>query len=220
MESYPCSWSLCVVFFFFFLMIRRPPRSTLFPYTTLFRSHRPSDVLAAWIHFGWRGNTTGGFAVVACGTFNAGFAGVAGVGCPQSPYTHYPPALRSYSRLISAQTVRCSGCLDTLWLARQYYWGFCRCSLRDLQCRICWCCWCWMPCGNCTTDADCKKDGRCVNQQRPLENTIETSCSRAIVPYTPLQCRRHRLIETTTGSHSRRSTSWWRCDLDPDGSSS
>src|SRR3712207_7821864 len=28
----------CFVFFFF-LMIRRPPRSTLFPYTTLFRSH-------------------------------------------------------------------------------------------------------------------------------------------------------------------------------------
>src|SRR2546427_1289799 len=25
--------------FFFFLIIRRPPRSTLFPYTTLFRSH-------------------------------------------------------------------------------------------------------------------------------------------------------------------------------------
>src|SRR6185295_20026568 len=32
----------CLVcfFFFFFLMIRRPPRSTLFPYTTLFRSRR------------------------------------------------------------------------------------------------------------------------------------------------------------------------------------
>src|SRR5437588_12909253 len=28
--------------FFFFLMIRRPPRSTLFPYTTLFRSPRSS----------------------------------------------------------------------------------------------------------------------------------------------------------------------------------
>src|SRR5215211_8325547 len=28
----------CVSFLFFFLMIRRPPRSTLFPYTTLFRS--------------------------------------------------------------------------------------------------------------------------------------------------------------------------------------
>src|SRR3989449_11101240 len=30
--------SLPSFFFFFFLMIRRPPRSTLFPYTTLFRS--------------------------------------------------------------------------------------------------------------------------------------------------------------------------------------
>src|SRR5438270_11177697 len=30
--------SLSFFFFFFFLMIRRPPRSTLFPYTTLFRS--------------------------------------------------------------------------------------------------------------------------------------------------------------------------------------
>src|SRR3712207_9475050 len=31
--------SLCLLFFF--LMIRRPPRSTLFPYTTLFRSPTP-----------------------------------------------------------------------------------------------------------------------------------------------------------------------------------
>src|SRR6266513_4628296 len=31
---------LCFLLFFFFLMIRRPPRSTLFPYTTLFRSRR------------------------------------------------------------------------------------------------------------------------------------------------------------------------------------
>src|SRR5207244_13639056 len=30
--------TLFSLFFFFFLMIRRPPRSTLFPYTTLFRS--------------------------------------------------------------------------------------------------------------------------------------------------------------------------------------
>src|SRR3712207_9501893 len=29
---------LCLFVVFFFLMIRRPPRSTLFPYTTLFRS--------------------------------------------------------------------------------------------------------------------------------------------------------------------------------------
>src|SRR2546430_5396192 len=33
-------------FFFFFLMIRRPPRSTLFPYTTLFRSQA---LLGYWL---------------------------------------------------------------------------------------------------------------------------------------------------------------------------
>src|SRR5690349_24717352 len=33
-----CLVSFLFFFFFFFLMIRRPPRSTLFPYTTLFRS--------------------------------------------------------------------------------------------------------------------------------------------------------------------------------------
>src|SRR6516165_3345510 len=36
-SPFPCSDRLSL--FFFFLMIRRPPRSTLFPYTTLFRSH-------------------------------------------------------------------------------------------------------------------------------------------------------------------------------------
>src|SRR5690349_23064323 len=47
---------------FFFLMIRRPPRSTLFPYTTLFRSERPgadnqripqaqAEVCGAEIHY-------------------------------------------------------------------------------------------------------------------------------------------------------------------------
>ena len=34
------AWSVLMIVLFFFLMIRRPPRSTLFPYTTLFRSHR------------------------------------------------------------------------------------------------------------------------------------------------------------------------------------
>src|SRR3712207_9246643 len=37
---------LGVVCCFFFLMIRRPPRSTLFPYTTLFRSAGKRGVLA------------------------------------------------------------------------------------------------------------------------------------------------------------------------------
>src|SRR6266540_2832338 len=36
------------VVFVFFLMIRRPPRSTLFPYTTLFRSIRRSDASGRW----------------------------------------------------------------------------------------------------------------------------------------------------------------------------
>src|SRR3989442_12745619 len=35
---YLCASTKYLVFVFFFLMIRRPPRSTLFPYTTLFRS--------------------------------------------------------------------------------------------------------------------------------------------------------------------------------------
>src|SRR5215471_20808977 len=47
------SLSYCLFSFFFFLMIRRPPRSTLFPYTTLFRSTtRSSAPCATWP---WRG---------------------------------------------------------------------------------------------------------------------------------------------------------------------
>src|SRR5256886_17317251 len=50
------------LFLFFFLMIRRPPRSTLFPYTTLFRSPmvalvreaaQQGKVVAAICHAGW-----------------------------------------------------------------------------------------------------------------------------------------------------------------------
>src|SRR5437764_8654423 len=37
-------------FFFFFFMIRRPPRSTLFPYTTLFRSRLAADVALHHAH--------------------------------------------------------------------------------------------------------------------------------------------------------------------------
>src|SRR5256885_10611422 len=43
---YTAVTSLCSFFFFFFLMIRRPPRSTLFPYTTLFRSDVVAEVAA------------------------------------------------------------------------------------------------------------------------------------------------------------------------------
>src|SRR5574344_2723839 len=40
LDVYCHSGSTTLLIFFFFLMIRRPPRSTLFPYTTLFRSDR------------------------------------------------------------------------------------------------------------------------------------------------------------------------------------
>src|SRR5712664_4667123 len=52
-------------FFFFFLMIRRPPRSTLFPYTTLFRSRpRPArtDVRATGTGSA-RGHRTASFEI-------------------------------------------------------------------------------------------------------------------------------------------------------------
>src|SRR6202022_4849664 len=47
-ERLPCD-------FFFFLMIRRPPRSTLFPYTTLFRS--TAGTCSTWISE-WAGTTS------------------------------------------------------------------------------------------------------------------------------------------------------------------
>src|SRR6266702_6001922 len=42
-----------IVKIFFFLMIRRPPRSTLFPYTTLFRSQNASTSAGARLEF-WK----------------------------------------------------------------------------------------------------------------------------------------------------------------------
>src|SRR3712207_8234125 len=51
---------------YFFLMIRRPPRSTLFPYTTLFRSFKPgaaskrNRVPVVFHSHGWGGSRTTG----------------------------------------------------------------------------------------------------------------------------------------------------------------
>src|SRR5438477_12076368 len=49
-QVYLVSFSCFFFHFFFFLMIRRPPRSTLFPYTTLFRSQNLFQELDAVIH--------------------------------------------------------------------------------------------------------------------------------------------------------------------------
>src|SRR5256886_15378706 len=73
--------SAATIYGFFFLMIRRPPRSTLFPYTTLFRS-TAGPFLGAWptLPGGWTaaGNVSGGYYYVgdtAAGTFRITAAG-------------------------------------------------------------------------------------------------------------------------------------------------
>src|SRR3989442_7691312 len=61
---------------FFFLMIRRPPRSTLFPYTTLFRSRaagRFSDSETSWV---LAGGTEGSFLCSLSSRFSGRGGGV------------------------------------------------------------------------------------------------------------------------------------------------
>src|SRR5256885_16462605 len=70
--------------FFFFLMIRRPPRSTLFPYTTLFRS--PGSMQ------GWR-SACGAFGRLLDGDWmGVGMAVVDWCGPGSSHALHPPPA--------------------------------------------------------------------------------------------------------------------------------
>src|SRR2546422_7875684 len=71
---------------FFFLMIRRPPRSTLFPYTTLFRSTAPgwSRVRA----FSYRRNSLTSTARTT--------------GCPTTPRPTFPRRDRKSTRLNSS----------------------------------------------------------------------------------------------------------------------
>src|SRR5688572_31809207 len=47
-------FTACALYFVFFLMVRRPPRSTLFPYTTLFRSKTiDNDIMGTTSCFGF-----------------------------------------------------------------------------------------------------------------------------------------------------------------------
>src|SRR5256885_17185860 len=57
---------LCLIFFF--LMIRRPPRSTLFPYTTLFRSRLRGRAARCDVHIGARLGPRGRVGVQRGGT--------------------------------------------------------------------------------------------------------------------------------------------------------
>src|SRR3712207_9134707 len=66
--------SMLNLLFFFFLMIRRPPRSTLFPYTTLFRSIAGMSLL---VLTGWGGLVSlGQFAFAAVGAYVAAVTGL------------------------------------------------------------------------------------------------------------------------------------------------
>src|SRR3712207_7043003 len=69
----------------FFLMIRRPPRSTLFPYTTLFRSAvlgrpieavevSPAELRRELVGAGWPDTLAGGFAGIAANLATGGSA--------------------------------------------------------------------------------------------------------------------------------------------------
>src|SRR5688572_33162569 len=59
---------LSSLLFFFFLMIRRPPRSTLFPYTTLFRSAAPRRTHGAPAALALRGRSAAPASVRAVAT--------------------------------------------------------------------------------------------------------------------------------------------------------
>src|SRR2546430_9898519 len=102
--------SLTLIIFFFFLIIRQPPISTLFPYTTLFRSafalqlYRtigPRNRVSAWL---WSaGFMTSAVAALVGGTYH-GFA------LEFDDYTHranpwyVPPTDRKSTRLNSSHS--------------------------------------------------------------------------------------------------------------------
>src|SRR5437870_11517069 len=97
--SYCIDYPVLVVFFFFFLMIRRPPRSTLFPYTTLFRSGRALPALSrARRRSGLRGRRQG-TRRGRRGTAEVGREASADRGPSRAPACARPPASRRGSCL-------------------------------------------------------------------------------------------------------------------------
>src|SRR5258705_5782794 len=69
-----------MVYFIFFLMIRRPPRSTLFPYTTLFRSCFGLLLLGFALQMHWRLPEPGSRDLAySVSLFTAAFLGTVGL---------------------------------------------------------------------------------------------------------------------------------------------
>src|SRR5260221_6679061 len=91
--------SIHILYFLFFLMIRRPPRSTLFPYTTLFRSNITISIEPRPACTGAGGNLTA--AVLSEVTEKWNTVNTAAVRIPPAP-VH---AERKRTRLNSRHTV-------------------------------------------------------------------------------------------------------------------
>src|SRR5688572_31532009 len=88
---YDCSAINYLSYCFFFLMIRRPPRSTLFPYTTLFRSHQKHR----WIQVGCNQRDIGGTQSSAGGPWAAATGR-----CAASRSEEHTSELQSQSNLV------------------------------------------------------------------------------------------------------------------------
>src|SRR2546429_8725413 len=86
--------------FFFFLMIRRPPRSTLFPYTTLFRS-RLSKAVGAPVKVIWTREDDVRHGFYRPASYNRFAAGLDGAGKPiaLAPRGVAPPILPKFGPL-------------------------------------------------------------------------------------------------------------------------
>src|SRR5260364_225064 len=122
------------LFFFFFLMIRRPPRSTLFPYTTLFRSHRqrrPSPDRAKRTHIRTEGLPRKTLPDAEPGTGNESIAarGAKKFGSSPPPNCSASASERRFDSVPSSRPVRRggAGCMERRWTGirrqRLLRWG-------------------------------------------------------------------------------------------------
>src|SRR2546426_5479395 len=90
---------------FFFLMIRRPPRSTLFPYTTLFRSHvrQIARIMEGLEDYFVQVQPD---VVVVVGDVNSTLAAALVANKLMLPLTHVEAGLRSFDRSMPEETNR------------------------------------------------------------------------------------------------------------------
>src|SRR3712207_3941884 len=130
--------SLVCYFFFFFLMIRRPPRSTLFPYTTLFRSDdQCTDLAAALTYYGVLALFPAILAVISLlglvgnpeRTVNALLGIVADLGQADAVDT-LRPTVQQLASAPAAGLAFVTGLLGALWSASGYVGAFGRAMNR------------------------------------------------------------------------------------------